>query len=124
MMDVNERHLTMMTIRYLGLVIEKISAESAYSNRVGGRLNQVVTRLADAVEHIAQYDIEDLHLSARLQGLNQALTYLKTVVENEHELLGNHGLNAPEVAEIEELILAVQAHKRTDAVKRRGHWCS
>lgn len=103
----NERQVTMQAIRYLSQVCEKLSFHIANGDIAGRKSVDSLTKCADQIEHIAQFDTEDLDLSVRLDGIIASLEFLKLVRDGEL-ILSTHGLSAPSIGDIDMLIAAAK----------------
>lgn len=66
-------------------------------------------RCSDHAEHIAQYDIEDLALKFRMQGIADSMEWLMVIVRQYGDVLAGSNLNIPSAADLDSIASAASA---------------
>lgn len=99
----NDRRISMQAIRYLSLVSEAICFQISNNVKNVNVAADASMRCADHAEHIAQYDLENLPLKDRMQGIVHSMQFLALVIEKQKELL-NMG-NVPALADLNTVIV-------------------
>lgn len=94
----DDRKITMHAIRYLAQVAEAINFRAR--DGLDANALHVSERCADHVEHIAQYDIEQLPLKVRMRGVAESMEWLIDVVIQFDRLLSGGPSNVPTSIEL------------------------
>lgn len=113
MQDLTLSQCELMTIRYLGQLVEKLANVARLGFVAPGRSHDVlnqIARLADRSEHVAQYALEGLAEGARAEYLGGDLKAIdQTLIDYAQELARHIGaVPSPEdVGRIREALAAV-----------------
>lgn len=105
----SERQLTMLTIRWLGQVAECVSflVEETSDIKISNPL-KIIERCSDRIEHIAQYDLDGLAESTRLEYMANDVEWLSNIVEKNEAVLSTGQLNYPSATELRELLITLR----------------
>jgi hypothetical protein len=100
----NERQITMQAIRYLAQVSEAIHSAVFHG---GGPLSngamEASLKCADHIEHIAQYDVEQLDVRTRLRGIEESMRWLHVTRERFDGLLSKSHQYVPFASDVQTL---------------------
>lgn len=102
-----ERTVTMDAIRMLAQTSEALCSPMSNAVTIKPFILAVAARCSDHVEHLAQYDVEDLDLQTRMRSLVDSLTWLRKVQLDCQETLQNTLQHVPDAAQIDSLISCV-----------------
>jgi hypothetical protein len=103
--NLDERKVTMQAIRYLSQIAEKLNLAITAGTIHGREGTQTCAQIWDHIEHICQYDLEDLGLQTRMEGIVKSLAWLAGVRKCFDSVLSAPGESAPSVIEIETLAI-------------------
>jgi hypothetical protein len=105
----SDRKITMQAVRYLSQVAEAISSQAMSGAPGAAQAIEASVRYSDHAEHIAQYDIEDLALKFRMQGIADSMVWLMVIVRQHGALLAESRLNVPSAADLDAVASAASA---------------
>lgn len=104
----NERNITMLSIRYLGQIAERLMHNLQYGVENFGNASSTAERCADYIEHIAQYDLEGLPEKSRMASAARALEWLSGIRVHFDGEFSVHGPQTPSLGEIDALRMYAQ----------------
>ena len=105
----NERKITMLSVRYLCQVAEAISSQVMRGVPGAAQAVEASMRCSDDAEHIAQYDVEELALQFRMKCVADSMEWLMVIVRQYGEVLKVSGLNVPTVDQLDAVASAASA---------------
>lgn len=104
-----DRKITMQAMRYLSQVSEAISSQVMIGAPGAAQAIEVSVRCSNHAEHIAQYDIEDLALKFRMQGIADSMEWLMVIVRQQGDVLAESRLCVPTTADLDAVASAAFA---------------
>ena len=105
----SDRKITMLALRYLSQVSEAICSQIMHGVPGAVQAIEASVRCSDHAEHIAQYDIEDLVLKFRMQGIAESMEWLMVIVRQYGDVLAGSRLNIPTAADLDAVASAASA---------------
>lgn len=105
----SDRKITMQAVRYLSQVAEAISSQAMHGVPGAAQAIEASVRCSDHAEHVAQYDIEDLGLKFRMQGIAESMEWLMVIVRQYGDILAESRLNIPSAADLDAVASAASA---------------